>query len=161
MALQKPLVLNSSGEIEQLQSGNTLDAPQAGGDDVSLTNANAGSLVIGTPVYISGNDAVDKAKADASGTSKLYGLMVPTSTATATPGAVRRDGVLAATTGQWDTVTGGSGGLVAGTVYWLDPATAGKLTTTCPTTVGQYACRAGMAISTTELDIQIEPRILR
>jgi hypothetical protein len=159
MALRKPLVVNS-GEVQQLQSGDTLDAPQAGGDDVTMTNGNAGALVIGTPVYVSGNNTVDKAKADASGTSKGFGCMVPVSTGAATPGAVRRDGVLAATTGQWDTITGGAGGLVANTEYYLDPATAGKLTSTPPSTVGQYLVKIGRGISTTELDIAIEDRIL-
>jgi hypothetical protein len=37
------------------------------------------------------------------------------------------------TTGEWDTVTGGSGGLTAGDYYWLS-STAGGLTTTKPTT---------------------------
>jgi hypothetical protein len=67
---------------------------------------------------------------------------------------------LTATTGQWDAVTGGSGGLVANTVYYLDAATAGKLTATAPTTAGQYVVEVGMALSTTELLIKTRTPIL-
>jgi hypothetical protein len=41
-------------------------------------------------------------------------------------------GYVELTTGQWDAITGGSGGLQAGRYYWLH-STAGTLTTTKPT----------------------------
>jgi hypothetical protein len=157
MTLRKPLVINS-GNIEQLQAGDTLDAPVTEGDVIAMTNGNAGTLPIGTPVYVSAASTVDEAQADAVATSQVLGLL-KAGVATGVSGIVQTDGVITATTGEWDTVTGGSGGLVANTVYYLDPDTAGMLTTTAPTDTGDYVVRIGKAISTTELEISIMPPI--
>jgi hypothetical protein len=155
MALRKPLVIGSSGQPEQIQAGDfiqNIDLP-------SFTNANAGSLVIGTPVYMSGNDAVDKAKADAVGTVNVIGLIADVTVGTAALGSVQTDGILSATTGQWDAVAGTTGGLTKDLFYYLDAATAGKLTATAPTTTGQFNLCVGVAVSTTELKINILHRI--
>lgn len=150
MALRKPLVL-VSGQTQQLQSTDTLDAPQSGGDVVSQTNDEAGAIVIGTPVYNDANDGVKKAKADASGTKDVIGLVRDASITNAVAGAIQTSGILSATTGQWDAVFGTSGGLVKGTRYYLSAVTAGLGTLTAPSTVGQYVVELGIAISTTEL----------
>lgn len=151
MALRKPLVI-VAGQVEQLQAGDTLDAPQGGGDQIVLTNDEVGAVVIGTPVYMDAADGFKKAQANAAGTKNVIGLVAATSIAPAASGAVTTDGVLTATTTQWDAVvTGGAGGLLFNTKYFLDPTTAGKLTTTAPTTVGQYVVEIGIALSTTEL----------
>jgi len=160
MAARKPVVINS-GRFQVLQAGDILDAPQSGGDQIILTNANVGALVIGTPVYVSGNDQIDKSKADASGTTKPIGLVNTTSIAPAGSGPVLINGVLTATTGQWDAVvTGGSGGLVAGTIYYLSSATAGMLTSTAPSAAGTYVTQIGIALSTTELFVDVKAEIL-
>lgn len=159
MALRKPLVI-ISGQVQQLQAGDTLDASAAEVDVVALTNGNASAIVIGSPVYSDAAGSVDLAQANASGTVEVLGLVRDTSIAASASGSIQTDGILAATTGQWDIVTGDTGGLVAGTVYYLDPTTAGKLTATAPTTTSQYVVRVGKAISTTEMEISIEPPIL-
>ena len=158
MAARKPLVINS-GQIEQLQAGDTLDASVSEVDVVSKTNDNAGSIVIGTPVYVKSNGNVDKGRANASGTVQLLGLVKDASVAAAASGIIQTDGILAATTGEWDAVTGGSGGLTPGSRYFLDPSTAGLLTTSAPTSAGNFVVSVGLAISTTEMDISIEPPI--
>lgn len=158
MAARKPLVINS-GQIEQLQAGDTLDASVSEVDVVSKTNDNAGSIVIGTPVYVKSNGNVDKGRANASGTVQLLGLVKDASVAAAASGIIQTDGILVATTAEWDAVTGGSGGLTAGSRYFLDPSTAGMLTTSAPTTAGQFVVSVGLAISTTDMDISIEPPI--
>lgn len=147
MALKKPLVLGSDNQPQQLQAGDyiqTAELPQ-------LTNGEAGSIVIGAPVYISANDTVKKAKSDAAGTMPCIGLVADTSIATGVSGGIQcgKGSILSATTGQWDAVTGGSGGLVANTFYYVDGSTAGKLTSTAPST--GYSQIVGMAISTTEM----------
>jgi hypothetical protein len=154
MAIKKPLVLNG-GQIEQLQSGDTLSNVEF----LQLTNGNAGSLVIGEPVYASGNDQVDKARANAVGTVNVIGLVADTSISTGVTGGIQTDGVLTATTGQWDTVAGTSGGLTANTIYYLSSSTAGRITSTAPTTAGEFVQQIGIAISTTELKIKFEQRI--
>lgn len=159
MALRKPLVVNL-GQIQQLQAGDTLDAPQGGGDQVVQINDEAGAVVIGTPLYNDANDGVKKAKADASATKNVLGLAAAVTTAPAGSVPITISGVLTATTGQWDAVAGTSGGLTAGTRYYLSAITSGLLTATPPSTIGQYVVEIGIALSTTELLIAIKPVIL-
>jgi len=159
MALRKPLVINA-GQIEQIQSGDTLDAVVAEVDVVTLTNNNASPIVIGAPVYSDSDNKVDLAKADASGTVQTFGLVRDTSIAAAASGEIQTDGILSASTGQWDAVAGTTGGLTAGAVYFLSATTAGELTETAPTTGGQYVVRAGLALSTTEMEISFTQPIL-
>ena len=154
MGLKKPLVI-TNGQIEQLQSTDYINAepiPQ-------FTNNNAGSIVIGTPVYMAANNAVDKAKADAVGTVNAVGLVYDTSIASAASGGVLFDGILTATTGQWDAVAGTSGGLTKDAIYYLSAATAGQLTATAPTAAGQFVVSIGIGLSTTDMKIEIQPRV--
>lgn len=148
--LRRPLVI-ASGQIQQLQSADTLDAPQSGGDVIAQTNDEAGAIVIGTPVYNDANSGVKKAKSDAVGTKDVIGLVRDTSISNGVAGAIQTNGVLTATTGQWDTAFGTSGGLTKGTRYYLSAATAGLGTVTAPSTAGQYVVELGLALSTTEL----------
>jgi hypothetical protein len=158
MAIRKPLVLNG-GQIEQLQAGDVLDAVVAQSDSVGVTNGNASPIVIGAPVYIKAADQVDLAKADAQGTVQVLGLIKDASIASSAAGNAQTGGVLSATTAQWDAITGDVGGLTANAIYWLSASTAGKLTRTAPTTVGQFVVRVGIALSTTELKIEPEAPI--
>lgn len=159
MALRKPLVLNA-GQVQQLQAGDVLDAAVSAIDVVSETNDNASPIVIGTPVYSKSDGDVDKARANASGTTRVEGLVRDASINAAAAGNIQTDGILAATTGEWDAITGGSGGLTPGGVYYLSAATAGLLTATAPTSVGQYVVEVGEAISSTEMLIRPRPPIL-
>ena len=154
MALKKPLVI-TDGQIQQLQAGDSLDALCDEVDAITRLNANAGALVIGTPVYPSAAGSVDKAKADAVGTTAVLGLVMDVSIGIGASGGIQTDGVLVATTGQWDAVAGTTGGLVAGTRYYLDPDNVGKLTSTAPTTAGDFVCPLGVALSTLEFEITI------
>jgi hypothetical protein len=151
MALKKPLVL-TNGEIEQLQPSDSI----AEVDLLNLTNAEATPIVKGAPVYVFGNDSVKKAKGDAVGTTPVIGLVAQTSITNAVAGGIQMNGVLAATTGEWDVVTGGTGGLVANTKYYLSAATAGMLTTTAPAT--GFSQRVGIGVSTTEM--LIDPKVV-
>lgn len=151
MASRIPLVL-VAGQIQQLQSGDTLNIPSiTAGNVISQTNDEAGAIVIGAPVYNDANDGVKKAKADASGTKDVIGLVRDSSITNGVAGSIQTDGTLTATTGQWDAVFGTTGGLTKGTRYYLSAATAGLGTVTAPSTVGQYVVELGIAISTTEL----------
>ena len=158
MASRKPLVINN-GQIQQIQSGDVLDAVVSEVDLVSLTNNNAGAIVIGMPVFSDDADDVDKAQADAVATVEVIGLVQDTSIAAAASGFIQTDGVLTATTGEWDAVAGTTGGLTAGAIYFLSAATAGNLTETAPTTAGQFVLRVGKALSTTEMEISISQPI--
>lgn len=159
MALRKPLVI-VNGQVQQIQSGDTLDASIADQETIQATNANVASIVIGEPVFVSGAGQVDKAKADAGGTKNVIGLVAAASIASSASGSIMTDGILSATTGQWDAITGASGGLTSGSKYYLSAATAGRLTLTAPTTVGHYVCPIGIALSTTELRIDVDTDVL-
>lgn len=159
MAIRIPLVI-VAGEIEQLQAGDTIAVNVSGVNEVSLTNDEASPVVIGAPVYMDAADGFKKAKADAGGTALPIGLVAQTSITNAVAGIVGVSGVLTATTAQWDAVAGTTGGLAFGVRYYLSAATAGILTPTAPTTVGQYVVEVGIALSTTELKIDIQKRIL-
>lgn len=152
MAARKPLVI-IDGQITQLSASDTLDAAISEVDVVSATNANAGAIVIGAPVYVSGAGSVDLAQADASGTKKVLGLVREASVAAAASGEIQTNGILVATTTQWDAVAGTTGGLTAGECYYLSAAAAGELTETAPTAVGEFVVPVGYALSTTEMRI--------
>jgi hypothetical protein len=161
MTVKAPLVIGSDGLIQQLQSGDSISVAQATYSSRSVTNGEgAAAIVIGAPVYASAADTVKKAKADAKATSKLVGLGLDASVAAGGTGNIITGGVLVATTTQWDAVAGTTGGLAFNTEYFLDPATAGKITSTPPTTVGQCLVLVGIALSTTELELQIAQPIL-
>lgn len=152
MAVRKPLVV-VAGQVQQLQAGDSIANPIT----ISQTNDEAGAIVIGTPVYNDALDGVKKAQANAAGTSKVLGLVADVTVATGQPANIQTGDVLAATTAQWDAVAGTSGGLAFGVDYYLDPATSGKITSVATSTVGQLLVRIGRGISTTELDIRIDP----
>lgn len=159
MALKIPLVL-TSGQIQQLQAGDSLNASCNEVDVISMTNSNAGAIVICAPVYVDGAGTVDLAQADAAATTEILGLVaVSPSIGIAGSGNIQTDGILAGSTDQWDAVTGDAGGLTPGSVYYVDPDTAGMLTTTAPTTAGDFVIRVGVALSTTEMDITATPPI--
>jgi hypothetical protein len=152
MAVKKPLVM-TNGQIEQLQAGDSIAAQQP---TITLTNGNAGAIVCGTPVYSSDAGEYDEAQADDAGTKDVIGLQVDTSVATTDPGQIQQEGTLTLTTGEWDAVTGQTGGLTPGSKYWLDAANPGQMTPTAPTTDSQFVCPLGVALSATVFKIQIQ-----
>lgn len=158
MALRKPLVI-ISGQVQQLPAADTLSGPFAEIEGLTQTSGEAGGITIGMAVYSSAADTVKKGQANASGTVELVGIAASTFVTTGT-GTVQSSGSLALTTAQWDAVAGTTGGLSFGTVYYLDPTTAGKITSTAPSTVSQYVVRVGVALSTTELLINLQQPIL-
>ena len=128
--------------------------------DYQMENAEAGAITIGMPVYRYDAGEVKKGRADADGTSQIIGLVSDVTVAAASTANLRHYGTLTATTGQWDAVTGGAGGLSAGFYYYLSEATAGGLTATPPSTTNEYIVRVGFALSTTRMLILLRQRIL-
>ncbi len=128
---------------------------------VSLTNNEAGAIVCGAPVYSNAAGGIKKALATTatSGTALCIGLMLDTSVAAGAQGSVAIDGLVTLTTAQWDAVTGQSGGLTFGANYFVDPTTAGKLTTTPPSTVTQYVTMVGSPVSATTMILRLGIRV--
>lgn len=128
------------------------------GGTVTLDNDEGVALVIGTPVYISSDGAVSRAQASILAKACVFGLVKDSSIAVAGSGRVLFSGVLEATTGEWDTVTGGTGGLTPKSTYYLS-LTLGQLTTVPVSEVGEICTEVGTAISTTQLKVEIRRTI--
>ena len=123
----------------------------------SCTNGEATAITIGMPVYISGADTAKKSVANSASTKEVVGLVSDVSVASAASGNIQIQGALVATTGQWDAITGQTGGLTVGARYFLDNTTAGKMTTTVPSS--GYICSIGTAQSTTKFIIGLRDPI--
>ncbi|MGX7709288.1 hypothetical protein [Methylobacterium sp. Gmos1] len=161
MATRLPLVLGPDGIPQQLQAGDSISAPTNAPSLRPVSNGEASaSVVFGMAVYASAADVVKRAQANAKATAKVSGLVYDTSIAAAAIGNIAQSGVLVGTAAQWDAVAGTTGGLVFGTYYFLDPANAGRITAAPPTTAGQVNTLIGLALSTTELELQIGTPIL-
>ncbi len=128
--------------------------PASSSDSVftSLTNNQGSTVNIGQAVYTDGTGTFKLARADASGTKDFIGFVNPTTITNGASGNIITDGAVTATTGQWDAVTGQTGGLTAGAKYYLNETTAGKITTTSAAT--GWSVEVGYAMSTTKLLIR-------
>lgn len=152
MASVKPIV-QKNGLLQQLQAGDTLSVPTSEAPIIQLTNGESGAITICQVVYISAADTVKKAKADASGTTFVIGLVADASISASTAGSIQVGNIFTATTAQWDAVAGTTGGLTQNTIYYLSDTTAGSMSATAPSTVGHYVNPIGIALSTTELKL--------
>ena len=152
MASRKPLVV-INGQLQELPNGDTINASVNEVDVISKTNDNAGALTVGMAVYIKATGSVDKARANAAGTTKVIGLVRDASIAAAGTGAIQTDGILSSS--DWTDVTGTTN-LTAGSIYYLSDSTAGEITTTAPTAAGSFVVAVGVAVSTTELNIDTD-----
>jgi hypothetical protein len=111
---------------------------------VSLTNTTGSTILAGTVVYISSANNIAAANADALGTSLgTVGVVISNILDTAT-GLVQVSGRA--------TVLGT---LTPGSIAYLS-STAGQATTTPPSTTGKSLVSLGVALSTTEIDVNIE-----
>jgi hypothetical protein len=119
---------------------------------IQATNDNAGTIVIGQPVYTKANGNVDLAKADDANTAEIAGLVSDATIATSQDGNIQVTGIVTATTAEWDAVAGTTGGLTPGAFYYISAVTAGELTETPPTIVSQV----GYALSSTELNLTFQ-----
>ncbi len=126
---------------------NKLTVTIAGDGSFAITQV-AHGFAVGHPVTLTGSSW---AAADRDAGSTVADAVV-VAVADADNFTILQIGRVTATTGQWDTRTGDSGGLTAGEYYWLS-STAGGLTKTQPTS-GIAQC-IGVAMSTTVLLVSI------
>lgn len=120
---------------------------------ITVPDASGGSIVVGTPVYMKAN-GTGAAPADANANTPIPHVVGFAHEITGGNVRIHVRGTMVLTTGEWDAVTGGSGGLTPFTEYFLD-VTAGKITTAEPTTGGSHVIRMGIAMSTTDMFIHI------
>lgn len=117
------------------------------------------SLTIGMPVYSTGIGTVTRASANNATTSNILGLVADLEISVGQTGKIQSSGLMQATTGQWDAITGQVGGLTEGALYYLNVSPTGRLTTTPPSTPGQYVVSIGIAVSSTQMFINTQPSI--
>lgn len=153
MAQVKPLVLDpATGKPRNIQAGEYIgevDLPRH-------VNGEVGTVNKCQVVYIYSSNTFKKARADALGTLPAYGLCAENIT-NGVSGTVQTDGNLTATTGEWDAVTGQTGGLTPNSTYFVSNITAGAISTTPPTT--GYVQAIGLAVSDTTMKIKITDEI--
>jgi hypothetical protein len=130
-----------------LRDGETKLFLQDGYQSIFTGTAGA-NLTAGQPVYIAtsadtGRTAGDIYPVDAGATHgatrSLFAGIVMTSVSSAATVSVIASGITITT------------GLTAGTLYYADPATPGNITSTKPSSTGQYVVPIGIAVSSTEL----------
>ena len=118
--------------------------PAGGGSSLlAITTQTAHGFVtadLGAPLYLTAGGVYTKAKADASNTAEVIGLIGSTIDANSF------NLVMVGQTTVNTAVTGGA--MVVGTSYYVSPTTAGALTATEPTTIGHVSKPVGVAIST-------------
>lgn len=112
-----------------------------------IANGNTSSFDQGNAITTNTNGEILFAKADAAGTANVLGLVIEAAEGSGRPVGYQIDGLMTLEIAQWDNVTGQTGGLTPQAVYWLSPATAGKLTTTKPISGGAYQTPIGYATS--------------
>jgi hypothetical protein len=116
----------------------------------SLTAAEA--LTKFNAVYVFSTNNVKKARSNAAGTYRAIGFAAA-AISNAASGQIIYGGTVTGTTGEWDAVTGQTGGLTAGSPYYVSNATPGNITATAPTS--GWIVRVGIALSTTTLLINL------
>jgi len=150
--------LTAGDNIGIVSANDTITITATESSLIALTNNTGGTINIGMPVYCGGANQANAASANGANEAKVIGLATA-NIADSASGTFQTDGTLAATTGEWDAITGGSGGLTAGSTYFLDATASGNITATAPTGSGNYVTRLGVALSTTQLKLEIEPEI--
>lgn len=127
--------------------------PTSGNSRDSLTNGEVTTAGKFKAVYSFTTSGQFKlARADASGTMRAIGLTAAAINASVS-GEIITSGTVSGTTGEWDAVTGQTGGLTPGSVYYLSNTTYGNLTTAVPSS--GYLVRVGVATSNQKLLIQL------
>ncbi len=163
MTIRKPVVLGDDGEFQQLQPGDAISSPTNTPSIRPVANGGTAALPFGAPVYASAADTVKPAQANAKATAAVIGLVYDATIAAGANGNIAETGTMVGTAAQWDAVvTGQAGALTFNSLYFLDTANPGKLTTTVPSGAGSGVCNAlvGRALSSTELVLIMRDPIL-
>jgi len=111
---------------------------------------------IGNVIYLKSNSHLELAKADGASTVQVAGVAISNTAPTASCSYITEGQVERA---DWTDIAGVVS-LTPGATYFLSATATGKITTVAPTTGGQYVVRVGRAVSTTELDVEIELPVL-
>lgn len=157
MASVTPVVRDATtGLLRNMQAGEQISAAVAFADTRQATNGESATTITGgMPVVMGSNGKLTRAVGSALATARVSGLVYDASIAAAASGNYIVAGTLSQATGNWDAITGQSGGLTPGSDYFLDPANAGKITATPPVAAGTVLVKVGTAQSATDMEVTI------
>jgi hypothetical protein len=144
-------------------NGTQSDPLNLGGSSAELPTADNESFVPGAPVLISTFSGLHLALAGAAGSfsgQSILGLATGTADEDGSEIGWQFLGNFEQPAAAWEAVTGESVGLTAGSRYYVDSVTAGQLTKIKPTAGGTYVILVGIAVSATELQLQIGQPVL-
>jgi hypothetical protein len=117
-------------------------------------------LTIGSPVCISSTRTMIKAFAADTSRILVAGFWEEPVSEIGRIGHYVSAGTLSASIYQWAPICGQNGGLTPGSLYFLDPSAPGRITTSAPSASGLFVVELGLAISSTDLEISIQPPIM-
>ena len=144
MANYKPLIMKD-GILQQLSSADSLDAIVPNATSITLQNNHNATITKATAVYIDSNGGVKPTLSSAINSSRMIGFVdVPTGIPVSESGAIKTDGV-----------QDGFTDLITGSQYFLSDVIEGGITNVAPSATGKYVVRVGVALSPTELYIEI------
>ena len=118
----------------------------------SLTATMDADVEIGTPVRMKANENLALAQADGVTTTHVVGIATA-NTLTTFAGTYTSDGQV--NRADW-TAIAGTALLTPGATYFLSATTAGMITSTAPSTEGEFVVRIGRAINIITLDVEID-----
>lgn len=123
----------------------------------AVVNASPFTLQAGQPVTVVSGGAVVPSQSNSDLLFNVAGIVSSASIPPGETGFILVNGIVKlATTVLWDQVViGGSGGLVPNQTYFLDWTVPGKLNPDFPLVTGYYRVPLGIALSSTELEIQL------
>lgn len=123
-----------------------------------VINGDTGDVLPGMPVIVVGDNLIARASAASPGLAVVDGIAFTFASPTLAC-MFRSQGRMTLDPGEWDLVTGETGGLFPSALYYLglDP---GTLTSSPPFRVGQSVCPIGKAFSSGSLIIEIGIPIL-
>ena len=147
----KPFIYDeTTGKQRLLRAGENLDVPL----DSTIMTAGA-AITIGQAVSANGSSEVVPTDALSAALSCSWVGIACETVAAAASVPVVTSGTITLTTGEWDAITGGTGGLTPGASYWVDDTTPGNLTTTPLVSSGtpRYVVKVGVAINSTQMTL--------
>jgi hypothetical protein len=138
--------------VDELQSGNRTFAK---------INGSTSPLLKGMAVYITETNDTECEESIATSyeASCVVGLVADAVVPPGVSGEISSKGMIEKSASAWDIITGETGGLRGGKDYFLRHDMAGGITSIPPTASTQFVVKVGKAISSTLLDINIEPPI--
>lgn len=140
-------------------NGTTEDPLRLGAGGTSRPVVVTGSTAFpkGTPVRPNGITAGVVTTSEANGLSSAatIGLLTSAVDASNRDSSAQYAGIVEMTTAEWDAVTGDTGGLALGVLYYVSSTVTGKISSTRTGVSNRCITLLGIALSPTELQLQI------